>query len=105
MFQDLIQLGKLQNITKVHPYLVQTRNIGNWTINCCLNCFTEVYAVHKEKGASCVLACAKLKESELAEFIKNVEGVSKVFNIIINTGDIKDNARIFNLCKYDRVIV
>lgn len=61
--------------------------------------------MHKEKGASCVLACAKLKESELAEFIKNVEGVSKVFNIIINTGDIKDNARILNLCKHNFVIV
>lgn len=99
-FQGIIRLGKLQNITKVHPCLVQTRNIGNWTINCCFNCCWEVYAVHKEKGASCVLACAKLKESELAEFTKNVEGVSEVFNIVINMGDIKNNARILNLCKY-----
>lgn len=98
-------MGKLQNITKVHPYLVQTRNIGNWTINCCLNCCTEVYAVHREKGASCVLACAKLKENELVEFIKNVEGVSKVFNIIINLSDIKANVRILNLCKYLILII
>lgn len=97
-------MGKLQNITKVHPFLVQTRNIGNWTINCCLNCCTEVYAVHREKGASCVLACAKLKENELAEFIKNVEGVSKVFNIIINPSDIKANVRILNLCKYLKLL-
>lgn len=57
--------------------------------------------MHKEKGASCVLACAKLKESELAEFIKNVEGVSKVFNIVINPSDTKNNGRILNLCKLD----
>lgn len=99
MFKDLIQLGKLKNITKVHPYLVQTRNVGKWTINCCFSCFSEVYAVHKEKGASCVLACAKLKESELAEFIKNVEGVSKVFNIVVNSSDIKNYVRTISLCK------
>lgn len=98
-------MGKLQNITKVHPYLVQTRNIGKWTINCCFSCCSEIYAVHKEKGASCVLACAKLKESELAEFIKNVEGLSKVFNIVVNSSDIKNNARILNLCKYEEVLL
>lgn len=58
-----------------------------------------MYAVHREKGASCVLACAKLKESELAEFMINVEGVSKVYNVVVNNGDYKTNARILNLCK------
>uniref|UniRef100_A0A6P7F8S3 Uncharacterized protein LOC114325907 n=1 Tax=Diabrotica virgifera virgifera TaxID=50390 RepID=A0A6P7F8S3_DIAVI len=99
--QPLLQVVKLKNITKIQPGLVQTRTVGHWNINCCINCIKETYAVHKDKGASCVLICAKLLDSKSIERIMAEQvTLSKVFNIVINPSDIKENAKILNLYQH-----
>ncbi|XP_057667276.1 uncharacterized protein LOC130900593 isoform X1 [Diorhabda carinulata] len=106
--QELLQVVKLKNITKVLPTMVQTRTVGHWNINCCLNCLKETYAVHRDKGAACVVMSSKLLDSKSIEKIRNEQlAISKVFNVIINPGDISENINVINLypnCDYGSII-
>ncbi|KAJ8931758.1 hypothetical protein NQ314_015290 [Rhamnusium bicolor] len=69
--QDIQKVEKLLNITKVHPCLVQTRHVGCWTITRCCNCDCYTHAVHREKGASCVLIYTKLLNIDLPRTVEN----------------------------------
>nr|XP_023026356.1 uncharacterized protein LOC111514351 [Leptinotarsa decemlineata] len=83
--QDIQQVKKLENITKIQASLVQARNVGQWTVNCCINCICEAYAVHKEKGASCVIINSKLMDHKSIDEARKSEDISKVFNIIVTS--------------------
>lgn len=58
--QEIQQISKLTNINKVISGLVHSSNVGLWTIFYCINCDLYSYAVHREKGASCVLINSNL---------------------------------------------
>lgn len=47
-------------VTKQQPGLVVSRAIGQWNVHTCLNCSLDTYAVHRDKGASCVLVSSQL---------------------------------------------
>ncbi|CAG9859421.1 unnamed protein product [Phyllotreta striolata] len=101
--QDLLQISKLKNIVKTQPNLVHTRHTGNWMVHCCINCIKEIYALHKEKGASCVVVSTKLLDAKSIERIR-AESIqlSKIFNIIVNPCDIREDTTLLKLYKkYD----
>jgi hypothetical protein len=52
-----VELGR---ISKEQSCLVQVRNSENWIIHQCLNCSTNTHAIHREKGAACVLVSQSL---------------------------------------------
>ncbi|XP_074038738.1 proline-rich Akt substrate 40 kDa [Leptinotarsa decemlineata] len=87
--QDIQQVKKLESITKIQASLVQARNVGQWTVNCCINCICEAYAVHKEKGASCVIINSKLMDHKSIDEARKSEDISKVFNIIVTSNNTK----------------
>ncbi|XP_050306083.1 uncharacterized protein LOC126743153 [Anthonomus grandis grandis] len=82
--QDLWYVGRLLNLNKVHPGLVQCRRAGLWNVTTCLNCEVETHAVHKEKGASGVIVYAKLLNQEEINNIKSSDLISSIFHIIVN---------------------
>ncbi|KAG5898599.1 hypothetical protein JTB14_020975 [Gonioctena quinquepunctata] len=104
--QDIRQVKNLKNIKKVQASLVQARNIGHWTVNSCINCICEAYAVHREKGASCVVINSKLRDYE-SEQIKRKEDISKVFNIIVDTNGTEEWGNLlesYRLCDAEAII-
>lgn len=51
---------ELGGISKEQSALVQVRNVENWIVHHCLNCSTNTHAIHREKGAACVLIAHSL---------------------------------------------
>ncbi|EEZ97603.1 lobe protein [Tribolium castaneum] len=89
--QDIQQVGKLININKSHSGLIETRNVGAWAIHCCINCDVHSHAVHREKGASCVLVNSKLFTEQTVNKLQNSEAFSKLFKILVNSDEIVDD--------------
>ncbi|PSN55384.1 hypothetical protein C0J52_01850 [Blattella germanica] len=63
-FQEEICTVDLGRISKEQSSLVQVRNVENWIIHQCLNCSTNTHAIHREKGAACVLISKSLLSSD-----------------------------------------
>ncbi|KAF5298617.1 hypothetical protein FQR65_LT09713 [Abscondita terminalis] len=82
--QDIKQVEKLSRINKEHSGLVASRTIGNWIIYQCLNCDVRTHAIHRDRGASCVLISAKLLDESLIKTARNNELYSNVFNILVS---------------------
>ncbi|KAK9879218.1 hypothetical protein WA026_004063 [Henosepilachna vigintioctopunctata] len=91
-FQNEIlrQLEKLDSINKSLPGLVETREVGSWIIHYCINCKVQTHAVHKEKGASCVLVNSNLLTSDAINKLRNSENFSKLYGIVIQSVEVND---------------
>jgi proline-rich AKT1 substrate 1 len=89
--QDVQQVGKLVNINKSHSGLIQTRNVGSWVIHYCINCDVHSHAVHREKGASCVLVNSKLFTKETIDKLRSSNHFSKLYNIVVNSDLVLEN--------------
>ncbi|RZC38732.1 lobe protein [Asbolus verrucosus] len=94
--QDIQQVGKLININKSHSGLIQTRNVGSWVIHYCINCGVHSHAVHREKGASCILVNAKLFTQESIDKLRAGKSFSKLYKIIIDSDEIVEDDLIAN---------
>ncbi|KAF5287692.1 hypothetical protein FQA39_LY15792 [Lamprigera yunnana] len=81
--QDVKQVGKLNRINKEHSGLVISRTIGNWIIYQCLNCDVHTHAIHRDRGAACVLISALLLGEQLIMAVRNNELFSNIFNILV----------------------
>ncbi|KAJ3641748.1 hypothetical protein Zmor_028227 [Zophobas morio] len=95
-FKDVRQVEKLVNINKSHSGLIQTRNVGSWVIHCCINCDVHSHAVHRDKGASCVLVNSKLFSKEVIDKLRTSNSFSKLYKIVINSDDIVDDVLTAN---------
>lgn len=82
--QDVRQVDKLRRINKEHSGLVASRNVGNWIVHQCLNCDVQTHAIHRDRGAACVLISTKLLNSTLITTVRNSELYSNVFHILIS---------------------
>lgn len=84
-FQEDICSVELGGISKEQSTLVQVRNVENWIIHHCLNCSTNTHAIHREKGAACVLIAQSLltNPADIAA-CKNSDGYSVVFRILVS---------------------
>uniref|UniRef100_A0A1Y1K116 Uncharacterized protein n=1 Tax=Photinus pyralis TaxID=7054 RepID=A0A1Y1K116_PHOPY len=82
--QDVRQVDKLRRINKEHSGLVASRNVGNWIVHQCLNCDVQTHAIHRDRGAACVLISTKLLNSALITTVRNSELYSNVFHILIS---------------------
>ncbi|KAK5650305.1 hypothetical protein RI129_001334 [Pyrocoelia pectoralis] len=82
--QDIKQVDKLRRINKEHSGLVASRNVGNWIIHQCLNCDVQTHAIHRDRGAACVLISTKLLNSTVITTIRNSELYSNIFHILIS---------------------
>ncbi|XP_069680400.1 uncharacterized protein PRAS40 [Periplaneta americana] len=87
-FQEDVCTVELGRISKEQSSLVQVRNVGNWIIHQCLNCTTNTHAIHREKGAACVLVSqALLTNPADVAALKNSDRYSVVFRLLVNHVD------------------
>ncbi|KAL3279416.1 hypothetical protein HHI36_016927 [Cryptolaemus montrouzieri] len=93
--ENLRQVENLDNIMRNLPGLVETREVGSWIIHYCINCKVHTHAVHKEKGASCVLVNSNLLASDIIKKLKNSDNFSKAFGILIDTSQYDENEDTF----------
>jgi len=84
-FQEDICSVELGGISKEQSALVQVRNVENWIVHHCLNCSTNTHAIHREKGAACVLIAHSLltNPADIAAS-KNSDRYSVAFRILVN---------------------
>lgn len=47
--------AEISSIAKEQPCLVQVRNVACWIIHRCNNCLMDTHALHRDRGAACVL--------------------------------------------------
>ncbi|CAH0558666.1 unnamed protein product [Brassicogethes aeneus] len=87
--QDIQKVKKLVNINKAISGLVQTKIVGSWLINRCVNCDVETHAVHREEGAACVLINSHLLEMDAVLKLKSSGLVSSIYNIVIYPNNIE----------------
>lgn len=83
--QDIKQVEKLSRINKEHSGLVASRTIGNWIIYQCLNCDVHTHAIHRDRGAACVLISAKLLDAVQITSARNSDFYSNIFNILVSS--------------------
>ncbi|PNF20984.1 hypothetical protein B7P43_G09496 [Cryptotermes secundus] len=84
-FQEDIFTVDLGRISKEQSSLVQVRNVENWIIHRCLNCSTNTHAIHREKGAACVLVSQSLLANPAdVSALKNSDRYSVVFRILLS---------------------
>ncbi|XP_060524479.1 uncharacterized protein LOC132700911 [Cylas formicarius] len=82
--QNVFYKSRLISVDKKYSGLVNTRKIGFWIINHCLNCDIHTHAVHLEKGAGLVLMYPKLLDAEAVKNIRLGDSFSTVFQIVVN---------------------
>lgn len=95
---DLKQAKNLNNINRIIPDLDETREVGSWIIHYCINCKFHTHAVHKEKGASCVLINGAMLDKDSINKCRQNENFSQVLGIVIDSSDYveeKDNEDAF----------
>ncbi|XP_021940972.1 uncharacterized protein LOC110840331 isoform X2 [Zootermopsis nevadensis] len=80
-----VDLGR---ISKEQASLVQVRSVENWIIHHCLNCSTNTHAIHREKGAACVLVSQSLltNPADVAA-LKNSDRYSVVFRMLVSQSE------------------
>ncbi|KAF2883094.1 hypothetical protein ILUMI_23086 [Ignelater luminosus] len=83
--QDIRQVNKLNTINMEHSGLVMSRTIGNWISHQCLNCDVYTHAIHRERGATCVLVSAKLLETPTITTLRSSDLFSNIFNVLISS--------------------
>ncbi|XP_044761435.1 uncharacterized protein LOC123318765 isoform X2 [Coccinella septempunctata] len=102
---NLRQVEKLDNISKSLPGLVETREVGSWIIHYCINCKVHTHAVHKKKGASCVIIHPSLLTEEDIKRLWHSENFSKAYKIVVDIGKfIDDNDDIFYPSEMDSLM-
>lgn len=54
MLKELVE-AEISSIAKEQPCLVHVRNVACWIIHRCMNCCIDTHALHRDRGAACVL--------------------------------------------------
>ncbi|XP_045482977.1 uncharacterized protein LOC123687164 [Harmonia axyridis] len=102
---NLRQVEKLDNISKSLPGLVETREVGSWIIHYCINCQVHTHAIHKKKGASCVIVHPSLLTEEEVKRLRHSGNFSKAYNIVVDVEKfIDDNDDIFYPSEMDSLM-
>ncbi|KAJ1521497.1 hypothetical protein ONE63_003162 [Megalurothrips usitatus] len=98
--EDLVE-AEVLNIAKEQPCLVHVRNVACWIIHRCINCSTDTHALHRERGAVCVLINTKaLSDRTAIAALKSSSSYSAVFRVVVNnnlgTDTFEENISDFN---------
>lgn len=83
--EDLVE-AEILNIAKEQPCLVHVRNVACWIIHHCMNCNIDTHALHRDRGAACVLINTKtLSDKSVIEALKSSSSYSPVFHVVVTT--------------------
>lgn len=100
-FKEDVGKVEVERISKEQAALIQLRNVGSWVIHQCLNCSMNTHAIHREKGASCVLVSKGLmSDPNDISVAKNNEKYSAVFRVVVYDNEEPDNSAILSPSKF-----
>lgn len=97
--QEILQCDKNVQITKVHPNLVSTRQVGAWKVFHCTNCDVQSHAIHREMDNT-VLIFSNLLRDEAINNVKASDLFSTIFNIAVFSNDIEFEDKLLNNVTY-----
>ncbi|KAK3917417.1 Proline-rich AKT1 substrate 1 [Frankliniella fusca] len=83
--EDLVE-AEVRGIAKEQPCLVQVRNVACWIVHRCINCSTDTHALHRERGAACVLINSNiLSDKSTIAALKSSSSFSPVFRVVVTS--------------------
>ncbi|XP_026292878.1 uncharacterized protein LOC113217275 isoform X1 [Frankliniella occidentalis] len=94
--EDLVE-AEVIGIAKEQPCLVQVRNVVCWIIHRCINCGIDTHALHRERGAACVLINSNtLSDKSAIGALKSSSSFSPVFRVVV-TSNLETDALVENM--------